>query len=523
MDFSEMTDFDIIVEAVFGLQKISGTNDKKDYLKQFQGQPSLVKYLTYVYDEVNYVYGKSKVPMIARQDHDIKMDNSCAMEEVYAMFGQMNDGILKGNSSDEAMQDLLISCDDRVEQLCEYILKRDIKAKIGAKLINEVLGRVIPIAPYQRCESEDMMSKRIVYPALAQTKADGAFLNAGILPQNDVMIECTTRYGRAAPINPFFKALARIGEYSRYIDPVLHGELLLKDENGKIMNRQTGNGKINKYIKRDSTRIEMEKKIESAKSGPAKLKARTALEEADEEWEYIENNLVYVVWDVVPRQDWLNLACPSTVEERFEEVKKLINICKEKRILDKFKIGNCEVRLVHHRVVKDEEEAMEFYQEQLDAGEEGMVIKNLAATWEHDSNRQGIIKLKDFLECDLIITGWNYGKVGSEFEKGIGSLICESADGLLKVDVSGMKRDKRGFIRVDENDSSKGLQLIDGFDFDQDTGKIIAVKYNELIKSKTSDTYSLFLPSVLEVRESYDKSSADTLDKIKLGKKAGKK
>jgi ATP-dependent DNA ligase len=152
-----------------------------------------------------------------------------------------------------------------------------------------------------------------------------------------------------------------------------------------------------------------------------------------------------------------------------------------------------------------------------------MVIKNLAATWEHDSNRQGIIKLKDFLECDLIITGWNYGKEGGEFADGIGSYLCESSDGLLKVAVSGMKRNDRGFERVDENDSSRGLKLIDGFNPDQNVGKIMAVKYNELIKSKNSDTYSLFLPSVLEVRESFDKSSADDLAKIKLGKKAGKK
>ncbi len=91
----------------------------------------------------------------------------------------------------------------------------------------------------------------------------------------------------------------------------------------------------------------------------------------------------------------------------------------------------------------------------------------------------------------------------------------ESADGLLQVNVSGMKRHERGLERVDLNDSSKGLQVIDGFDFDQFTGKISAVKYNEVIKSKSRDTYSLFLPNVLEIRDKSDKVFPDDFAKIK--------
>jgi len=39
-------------------------------------------------------------------------------------------------------------------------------------------------------------------------------------------------------------------------------------------------------------------------------------------------------------------------------------------------------------------------------------------------------------------------------------------------------------------------------------GKIVAVKYNEVIKDKHSGYHSLFLPIFLEVRE--DKEEADT-------------
>lgn len=510
-----MTDFDTIIEVVFGLQTISSTNEKKEFLSKFKGNAGLERYLKYVYDEVNYVYGKSKVPVIARQNFDAKLNNSSALEELYSLLDSFIMGELKGNAADQAMQDLFVSTDERIETLCEYVLKRDIKAKVGAKLINEVLGRIIPVAPYQRCESEDMMQKRIIYPAITQTKADGAFMNCSLLPQDDITVACSTRYGRYAPDNNFFQSLEIIGEKSKYIDPVLHGELLLKHEDGTIMNRQTGNGKINKYFKKESTRKELVAKFDKA-NGASKVKAAQALEDFDTECEYIENNLIYVVWDIVPSIDWFGLRSELNVQDRFQEVSAMVKIYNDLIT----PLGNCELRLVNYKIVADEEEAMEFYREQLDAGEEGMVIKNLNATWEHDTNRQGIIKLKDFNECDLIITGWNYGKTGSEFELGIGSYICESSDGELKVDVSGMSRDQRGFERVDLNDSSKGIKLIDGFDFDQNVGKIITVKYNELIKSKNSDTYSLFLPSVEEIREGYDKSLADDLVKIKANKKS---
>ena len=77
-----------------------------------------------------------------------------------------------------------------------------------------------------------------------------------------------------------------------------------------------------------------------------------------------------------------------------------------------------------------------------------------------------------------------------------------------------MSQKQRGFERVDLKDSSKGIKLIEDFDLNWATGKIIAVKFNIVIKSKNNMTWSLFLPSVLEVRESYDKSLAETTEAI---------
>jgi hypothetical protein len=76
----------------------------------------------------------------------------------------------------------------------------------------------------------------------------------------------------------------------------------------------------------------------------------------------------------------------------------------------------------------------------------------------------------------------------------LGAIICESADGVVKVRVgSGFNDDQR---------KTYGKELLD---------KIVAVKYNMRIKNKLGDE-SLFLPIFIEVRD--DKDVADTSEVI---------
>lgn len=100
-----------------------------------------------------------------------------------------------------------------------------------------------------------------------------------------------------------------------------------------------------------------------------------------------------------------------------------------------------------------------------------------------------------------------------KYSEGIGALLCESSDGLLKVSISGMTESERGLERVDIMDASKGLKTIDDFDFNKYIGKIITVEFNEMIKAKDKEDYSLFLPRIKEFRE--DKTEADDLEYIK--------
>ncbi len=501
-----------IKEMIIQLQNVSKSNDKKEILKNFTSD-NMKKYLTYVYNEVNYVYNKTRI----KKDKINYTNDKCidlGIDEFYILLDQMNSGILRGNSADKEIDNFLINNNSYYYDILNYVLKRDIKAKIGAKIINSVIPNLIFVQPYMRCEPEKMMEKRIVYEtdgvkhgAIVQTKADGLFSNISILTiDKKETTDCTTRYGRKIANNFLLESMAFSSYWSDY---TFHGEMLVVDENGNIMAREIGNGRLNSYFKREETRKKSKEDILASKT----LKKRTSLENAIEQdeidWVYTEKNMFVKLWDVVLTSEWRNLESDVEAVDRLNRVIEYVN---DYNNWYKLTAKNSRVQIIDWKIVHSNDEVMEFYKEQIEKGEEGCVVKNLNSKWMDGTNRTGIIKLKEFDECDLICVGWNYGDEGGEFEKGIGSLICESSDGLIKVDVSGMKRKQRGFERVDPNDSSKGIQLIEGFDLDQHIGKIIATKFSYVIGD------SLYLPSCLEIREPSDKNFPDNNEKIRKGK-----
>lgn len=523
---NNMTWYDFYYTIIYELGNTGSSNTKKLILEKYSFSTQWKIFLQYVYDEVNYKYYTSKLPKIEQYDEIVASD--IPFIEFINIFNKLNSGDYRGNATNKLFRDEFDYQDDAIPYLASLIIKRDLKVRVGAKMINSVYGNIIPIAPYQRCEKEDKFKKRINFDnsnyAIAQVKEDGLFLNNSITLEKSIGDNTitTTRYGREIDQSSFFKILGHVMPFD--FDFVIHGEGLVLDKNGNVLDRQTGNGRINSYIKRIETHAKNLENLENAKTLNAKKKIQNEIDNDIEDWRHTDKNIVFRIWDILPFDDWVNLESNIDVKTRLDMTKTYLdafnNYLKTASPDIISMLGNCRLELIDTRIVKNEDEVNDFYNEVREAGGEGLVVKNPNAKWCHDECRDGIIKLKDFKECDLICVGWEPGKEGSEFEMGIGALICESSCGLLRVNVSGMKREQRGLIPKDPNDSSKGLTIIDGFDFNQHTGKIIATKFNELIANKQNpQLMSLFSPSIEEIREVYDKSSADDLASIKKAKK----
>ena len=182
------------------------------------------------------------------------------------------------------------------------------------------------------------------------------------------------------------------------------------------------------------------------------------------------------VWDVIPYDVFKKGSGKIVYQVRFSQLEGM-------SLPDK-------VHLVESKVVGSFEEAEEIFKGYLAQGQEGIILKDMTGVWE-DKRVKTQLKFKAELECDLRITAIQPGT--GKYEGMVGAYICESEDGVIKVDVgSGLSDDDR-----------KNKDVV---------GKIIAVVYNARIKNKQGEE-SLFLPRAVEIRE--DKTIADSSKKIK--------
>ena len=104
--------------------------------------------------------------------------------------------------------------------------------------------------------------------------------------------------------------------------------------------------------------------------------------------------------------------------------------------------NNETIFITDYLIVNNYEEAKNYYNKLLSENEEGIILKNFNMSWK-DGTSNDQIKFKEVKECDLLVTGFEMGS--GQFKDGIGSLICESKDKKLKVNISGLTREMRAF------------------------------------------------------------------------------
>ena len=153
------------------------------------------------------------------------------------------------------------------------------------------------------------------------------------------------------------------------------------------------------------------------------------------------------------------------------------------------------VQAIESRIVNSYAEALEHFKEARRAGLEGTILKKFDALWEGKRVKYQA-KFKAEIEAEFKVVGFDYGKKGTKNEHRVGALKIESECGQVKSDV-GIFKDFPDSIRDD---------LL------KEMPAVVTVRYNERIKSKGRETFSLFLPRVISIR--WDKTTADTLEDL---------
>lgn len=442
-----MTKLQEIKSIIDELRSDNSSNFKLQILEKHKDNEDWKKYLYYTYNP-NFNYYINKIPKVYYQG------SKTCFDVVINTLDKFRNQELRGNKGIEVLTLMLELCDENEAEVIELLIGRDIKCGINVTSINKVYKDLIPETPYQRCSKLDEKTiNNITFPAILQKKADGIFCY--IKKENDNVL-LITRNGTSFTCNKIENELSNIKE-----EFVLIGELLVKSESSVELDRKTGNGLINSYIKRFETLNNLE-----SKSITDKVLKEISIKK--DEFNYIEENLIYEAWDIISINDYYNNKSFYNYNSRLETLKTTIKDLNSIKMIETF-------------IVNDIDEAKRISKEYINNGYEGSILKNKNVIWENKTSKY-MLKIKQILDIDLLCvdveegTGKNTGKVGA--------LVLESKCKKLKVKVG---------TGLSDNDREKP--------FDYYKGKVIEVQYNEVIKAKYKDTYSLFLPVFIEVRE----------------------
>lgn len=427
----------MIDEILNKLAANASKNFKVEFLKKNEDNELLREVIRLATDPFTQFYIR-KIPQYAQSPNETKL----TLDEGVKRLFELSSRKLTGHSAICYLRTILSSLSEGDAKVIERIIQKDLKAGFGASTANKVWPFLIAEYPVMLCSPFDVkLVNKIKFPAIAQKKEDGMRFNAIVCGNS-----CEFRSRNGKEIQLLGNLEQEFIELAAGTDSVFDGELLVVDANGKVLDRQTGNGILNKANK--GTISEKE-----AKQVHAQL------------------------WDVIPYVMFTDGYAPFTYESRFAKLQS--------------KTLPAKLHVVESTVVNSLEEAQEIFEGYLNDGFEGIILKDKSGIWE-DKRSKTQIKFKGEEECDLLVVSTNPHKKDPTL---IGSLNCESADGVLKVSVgSGL------------TDLTRALPS------SFYVGKIVAVKYNMRIKN-TSGEQSLFLPILIEVRE--DKDVADTAELIK--------
>jgi ATP-dependent DNA ligase len=366
-------------------------------------------------------------------------DKPATLAAVLPAFYDLYTRTVTGNAAINYLQMMLesVSADDA--KVIERIIAKDLKCGVQASTANVVWSGLVPEYPVMLCSPfEQKLVDKVKFPALVQLKMDGMRFNAIV---RDGKCEFRSRNGKEIQLlgNLEEDFIKMAGD----IDCVFDGELLVK-EDGKILDRQTGNGILNKANKGT---------ISAADA--AKVHA--------------------TVWDLIPYIQFADGHCGTPYSTRFDSLATLLATHEPEKVW-----------LVQNTAVETIEEANVLFERYLSMGQEGIILKGKDGVWENKRSKTQI-KFKGELECDLKIVGIEEGT--GKYAGLLGALILESSDGVIKV------RAGSGFT---DEQRKQGKEII---------GKIAAIKYNMRIKNKAGEE-SLFLPIVLEIRDDKEVADA---------------
>jgi hypothetical protein len=451
-----------MIKAIFDeIAAEPGTNKKMEILGKYKDNELLKRVL--------YLANSKRVKFYIKQIPSYKPssigDTYGMLENNLDALARLSSRELSGHAAIQHLTNTLQYSHTDDAYIIERIIEKDCKIGMGTTNINKIFPGLIEKTPYMGAVAYEKEVAQAIFdeegPHISQIKMDGRYANA-IIRAGDVELE--SREGEPNILNGA-KVLSELALFS---DCVLNGEFTIDG-----LSRYESNGIIASLISIGGKELageEIKKEI-------TKLKKKHNVDYKD-----ALNSIVYTIWDIISVDEYFNKKSEKPYHERLSEV-----------IFTMMDLKCEKVRPISSVLVSSFEEAVGHFNEVLNKGGEGTILKSRNGKWKNGKpNWQ--VKMKLEMDVDLKITGFNYGT--GKNAKFISSVNAESTCGKVVTSPTGIEEDMMKFITENQ---------------DRLMGSILEVKCSGLSKDSKGQ-YSLLHPVFKKLRD--DKTDGNTLEEI---------
>jgi len=451
------------IKAIFDeISNTAGNNAKMEVLRKYKDNELL--------QAVLYQIKSKRVKFFLKQIPDYTLTGMvpASLEWALGCLEEISNRTVTGHDAVKHLKMILESVSSDDAYIIERIIDKDPKNGLGTTFINKIIPNLIEKTPYQGAKSYSEKLARAIFKkygyAYSDIKMDGRYANAII---QDGWVELESRQGETTHI-PGNSTL--IQELSKFPDGVLNGELTMVG-----MDRYTSNGIIASIVD-----IQGRGKM-GDRSDEETTKKFNAFEKKHGKYSEAVDKIRYTVWDSIRLEDYFNKKSDSSYSRRKYHIFKRTPL-----------LSCTRVSFVESKKVYSFAEAMAHFQEALQRGEEGTILKAPIAAWK-DGKPTWQVKMKLEMSIDLRVIGFEFGEKGTKNEDVYSTINLETSCGTLRTNPAGMTEAMMRDI------TARADELM---------GTIVEIRCSGLSQNSKGE-WSTLHPSVVELRD--DKDTCDSL------------
>lgn len=426
-----------ILNVVIKLRETSGTNDKIELLKINKNIPHLQQVFKMTYDPF-LKYGVSKTMIDKLESFDINTNESITYDDFIIFLEKL----AKSNINDELRLQIatILHCspNQSMRDLLKCIFTKDLKIGMAAANINKAIPELIPVFGIMRGQKYENHKHKLVGKDIIITEKIDGVRTVAIIDENG-NVNFYSRQGKEIiGLSDIEKDIKKMN----LKNIVLDGEVTILNKNG--------------LESKDVFKATME--IIGSKTN-------------------VKNGLLYNIFDCLSLSAFI------------QGISKATAINRKKYIEGKWKVACCPEYIkplpILYYGVYSEDEVNKIHKEILSNGGEGLMLNVPTASYEC-KRTANLLKVKEMYTCDLQITGFEEGLVGTKLEGTLGAIVVDYKGYTVKVG-SGFSEDERDFFWHNKSELIGRIIEVQYFEETQDADGNLSLRFPVYVRLREND------------------------------------